>query len=321
METQPARQSYPELIEKLRRSGLALNGGYEYRDRIGREWDGVKVLDYLAGRYAHSSRDRWRERIENGEISLDGLKASPNVILKQGQQISWHRPPWEEPNAPLAFAVLHEDEDVLAVAKPSGLPTLPGGGFLDHTLLALVRRPYPEAVPIHRLGRGTSGVVLFARTQEARSILCEAMRRKEMGKVYRALATGIPPDEHFVIRARIGPMPHPLLGTIHAVNPGGKQAVTLFRVLSRRADTSVVEARIETGRPHQIRIHLAAAGHPLAGDPVYAPGGGIKEPARALPGDCGYLLHAQCIRFRHPRTGEPVEVFCSPPPPLSIDGG
>lgn len=298
---------------------MALNGGFAYRDRISCGAAGVKVLDYLAGRYAHSSRDQWRERIENGEISLDGLKTSPEIVLKQGQRLIWHRPPWEEPDVPLAFAVLHEDEDVLGVAKPSGLPTLPGGGFLDHTLLALVKRLYPEAVPIHRLGRGTSGVVLFARIQKARSTLCEAMRRKEIGRVYRALAKGIPPEEHFVIRARIGPVPHPLLGTIHAVNPDGKQAVTHFTVLSRRADTFVVEARIETGRPHQIRIHLAAAGCPLAGDPLYAPGGRIREPAKALPGDCGYFLHAQCIRFRHPRTGDPVEVFCSPPPPLRID--
>jgi 23S rRNA pseudouridine1911/1915/1917 synthase len=275
------------------------------------------VLAYLAGRYGHSSRTEWRERLEAGEVLLDGKPAPAHAILKGGQWLVWRRPPWNEPDVPLAFSILHEDRDILAVAKPRGLPTLPAGGFLEHTLLALVRKSRPEAVPVHRLGRGTSGVVLFARTASARSALCAALRGSELAKTYRALAEGVPPSRDFVIDTRIGPVFHPKLKTVHAACPGGKPAVSRVKVLEPRAGTSLLEVRIETGRPHQIRIHLAAAGYPLVGDPLYAAGGGIKD-FEKLPGDAGYLLHALRLRFRHPATGSDFEVECPPPPELEV---
>jgi 23S rRNA pseudouridine1911/1915/1917 synthase len=275
-------------------------------------------LTYLARTYRHSSELEWRNRLQNGGVFLNGREVGPDTVLDRGQWLIWRRPPWLEPDVPLAYAVLYEDEELLAVAKPGGLPTAPGGGFLEHTLLRLVRKHYPEAAPIHRLGRGTSGIVLFARTARARSVLCEAMRRNEVIKIYRALANGIPARDSFFIDTPIGPVPHPKLGTIHAACQDGRYAVSRVSVLERRADASLLEVRIETGRPHQIRIHLAAAGHPLTGDPLYASGGGINESGTALPGDLGYLLHAERICLRHPATGAVVEIWCSPPPELRI---
>jgi 23S rRNA pseudouridine1911/1915/1917 synthase len=295
---------------------VTLNKGYEYRERIDSRSAGLKVLDYLAGNYRHSSTEEWQMRLYNGEISIDKQTVNPEFILKQGHWLVWRRPPWNEPDVPYGYAVLYEDEDLLAVGKPAGLPTIPGGGFLDHTLLTFVRRNAPAATPIHRLGRGTSGIVLFARSRHSRSHLCSAMRQCEVIKIYRALATGSPVKDEFIVQSPIGPVPHPLLGTIHSASPDGKRAISHMRVIERSAKNSILEVRILTGRPHQIRIHLAFAGFPLEGDPLFASGGQLKEPVTALPGDIGYYLHAERLCFRHPSTEIPTEIWCCPPPEL-----
>ena len=214
---------------------------------------------------------------------------------------------------PLSFAVLYEDDDLVAVAKPSGLPTVPAGGFLEHTLLARVRRRYPDAAPAHRLGRGTSGIVLFARSARARAALAAAWRAQRIEKVYHALVDGAPQPPRFSIDTPIGPVPFPRLGSVHAAREDGKPSLSHVRVLERRGDTSLVEITIESGRPHQIRIHLAAAGFPLCGDPFYAPGGLPRLSGDALPGDTGYALHASRLRFTHPADGRYIALECLPP--------
>src|SRR5512145_1275049 len=192
-----------------------VNRGYTYTERIDQRGEGRSVLHHLEVRYPHTSREEWAARLGEGRILLEDRPAEGSERLRRGQCLSWLRPPWEEPTAPLAYAVLLEDEDLLAVAKPSGLPTLPGGGYVEHTLLALVRARHPEASPIHRLGRGTSGVVLFVRTAEAGRTLCGALREHRMVKVYRALVDGSPSEDELTVEVPIGPVPHPLLGTIH----------------------------------------------------------------------------------------------------------
>ncbi len=215
---------------------------------------------------------------------------------------------------PLGFALLYRDADLLAVAKPAGLPTVPSGGYLNHTLLHQVQRRYPEASPLHRLGRGTSGLVLFARTGEARRGLTAAWRRGEVQKVYRALVSGRPDRDAFSVTVPIGRVDHPLLGSVHAATASGRAATSHVRVLGLRGPHSLVEVTIPTGRPHQIRIHLAAAGHPLAGDPLYKVGGGPDPTGR--PGDIGYRLHAHRLSFLHPATGQSLRLECPFPSDL-----
>lgn len=296
----------------------SVNQGFVYSEIVGPRGEGWRVLDYLADRYSHTPRSIWSERLEAGRVFLGERPAMATDELRGGQRLSWHRPPWEEPLVPLTYAVLFEDEDLLAVAKPSGLPTLPGGGYLEHTLLALVRRRCPEASPVHRLGRGTSGVVLFACGAESRRNLCGALREHQMTKIYRALVQGSPALDAFIVDTPIGSIPHPYLGSIHAANPQGKPSRSHVRVLERREADSLVDVRIETGRPHQIRIHMASCGHPLAGDPLYIPGGGLRESQVALPGDEGYLLHAMKVTLLHPRSGASLTIECQPPPALRL---
>jgi len=293
------------------------NGGFRYREQIRSADAGRTVLAHLTLRYPLASAAAWQQRIDSGQVLLGDAPARGEDLLRAGQQLTWVRPPWLEPEVPLATAILYEDEDLLAVAKPSGLPTLPGGGeFLEHTLLALVRRRHPEANPMHRLGRGTSGILLFAPTARATKPLQAAFQAEATRKVYRTLCSGHPGAQPFAITTPIGEVPYAPLGRLHAAQADGRPSESRVTVLERRGDATLLDVEICTGRPHQIRIHLAWAGHPLVGDPLYGLGGVPLPGTRALPGDPGYLLHAHLLELGHPRTGERLSLTCQPPPPL-----
>jgi 23S rRNA pseudouridine1911/1915/1917 synthase len=290
-----------------------VNRGYTYVERLPREAAGRALVDWLAARHTHSDTATWRQRIERGEVSLDGRMASAGEPLRAGSALAWRRPPWDEPAVPLSFAVLHRDPDLLAVAKPRGLPSVPNGGFLEHTLLHRVRRLHPEAVPMHRLGRGTSGLTLFTRSEHARRSIQAAWRSGGVEKTYLALARGHP-HQAFSVDAAIGPMPHPRLGSVHAASATGRPALSHVRLVEPRGEAALVAVTIATGRPHQIRIHLAVAGHPLVGDPLYESGGTPRPDA--LPGEGGYWLHAWQLALTHPGNGRTLKLECAPPPLL-----
>lgn len=298
-----------------------LNQGWTYSDRIGRPDAGCHALDFYCQRYPHSSRDQWLARFTAGYICLADRPLAPETRLAAGDRLEYRRPPWHEPDAPAGFVLLYEDADLVAVGKPSGLPVLPGGDFLHNTLLFRVRQRYADApAPLHRLGRATSGLVLFARTLRARRLLSAAFRQGGLRKFYRALVQGAPPEDRFSLRVPIGRRPYPPLGHLHMADPDGKPSLSHCRVLRRSSDGthSLVEVEIPTGRPHQIRIHLAAAGHPLVGDPLYAAGGQphpLDGGPPPLPGDGGYALHALTLHCDHP-AGHRLTLHCPPPPLL-----
>jgi 23S rRNA pseudouridine1911/1915/1917 synthase len=302
------------------------NRGFSYPNLISPADEGLTVTAFYSSRYPHSTEAEWRRRIEAGQVLLNGLPASPGDILTRGDALLYHRLPWEEPEAPRDFATLVEDEDVLVLAKPSGLPVLPGGFFLENTLLYLVRQRYGAGCsPLHRLGRGTSGAILFTRNRPAARSLAKAMFERRIVKVYLALASGTAMPDAFTVDAPIGPVPHKLPTTVNAYRPDGRPSISHVRVIRRLPDenASILEVTIPTGRPHQIRIHLSYAGYPLLGDPLYQAGGtpradGVDDDWTTTPGATGYLLHSWKIRFPHPVRSEDVEVVCPPPSALPM---
>jgi 23S rRNA pseudouridine1911/1915/1917 synthase len=297
------------------------NSGYSYPDRILKSDEGVSVAAFYTVHYTHSTEEAWRQRIRAGQTFLNGRQALPDELLTRGDRLTYARLPWEEPEAPTDFGTLFEDDDVLALAKPSGLPVLPGGFFLENTLLYLVRQRYGSGCsPLHRLGRGTSGAILFTRNPRAARLLTTAMKERRIHKVYLALAYGTVMPDTFTVDAPIGPVPYRRPATVHAYRPDGRPSISHVRVIRRllEENATLLEVTIPTGRPHQIRIHLSYAGFPLAGDPLYQVGGipradAIDDEWAALPGATGYLLHSWKIRFPHPARDEDVEVVCPLP--------
>ncbi|MGE5646460.1 MAG: RluA family pseudouridine synthase [Acidobacteriota bacterium] len=290
-----------------------LNRGYAYTTTISGKHHGQTLLSHLASLYTHSTPQGWQQKLNNGEVTLNGVIATGSESVAAGQILVWNRPPWIEPDAPRHFEVLFEDHHLLAVNKPSGLPTLPGGGFLENTLLRLVQKRTANANPVHRLGRGTSGIVLFAKTAEAASRLFANWNTPGIQKIYRALAQNVAQHDAYEILTPIGLVPHPRIGSVWAADPGGKPSKSLAKVISRAAGTTTFEMSLNSGRPHQIRIHLASIGHPLVGDPLYGLTGRPLEDLPGLPGDGGYLLHAQFLRFNHPITGEQIKLEAALP--------
>lgn len=300
----------------------ALNGGHTYRDRVDAACASTAL--FYAARHPHSPLAVWRARLAAGEIWRNGQPLSGDTPLQGGDQLSWHRPPWQEGAVPARWRVVHDDGDLQVIDKPAGLPVLPAGGWLEHTVLRLLERRHKGDLrgvprPVHRLGRFTSGLLVCARQKASRRWLSARLRdstaaleevseRARCRKEYEALLVpgGLPaalePGESLLLATPIGRRPHPLLGLIWCAaleeHKGDLPARSTLTLLERGTEGDRVEVAIASGRPHQIRIHCAAIGAPLLGDPLYLPGGLAR--ADSLPGEGGYQLRARRLSLPGP---------------------
>ena len=288
------------------------NNGWIYRTRVAADAAGASVLAFHVARYRHSDELTWRAAIDVGRVLVNGRRVPPEQLLAAGDELEFHRPPWREPEAPESFSVAFEDEHVLVVVKPANLQVLPAGPFSARTLLTLVRSSdaqRSEAAPVHRLGRGTSGLIAFGKTALGRSSLSRQLREFTLGKTYFAWVAGARLPTSFAARQPIARVPHGPL-TIHAAAPHGRASLTRVRVLRRTPERTLVAAQPITGRPDQIRIHLAAAGAPIVGDPLFGAGGVPKSDA--TPGAGGYLLHSAGLSFDDPQSGARIRLRSRP---------
>ncbi len=296
---------------------MKLNQGYRYRHVLCPKATGQSTLAFLVKTFSHSKQAEWQSRLDAGELALDGKTATGTESLRAGSVLIWNRPAWLEEETPQQFTVIYQDEQLLAVNKPSGLPTIPGAGFYLNTLLSLVRTNFSTARPLHRLGRATSGLVLFALDTQTASTISQDWAK--VRKQYQALSTLVASQESYDIRSPIGEIDHPRLGKLYAASESGKAARSVARTLQRRSDSTVFEVDLHTGRPHQIRIHLAFIGHPLLGDTLYAAGGQPRIDQPGLPGDAGYWLHAKRLVFEHPVSKDLLDIGAPLPDCLRIE--
>lgn len=293
---------------------MSTNSGHVYRACVQPDGAGLSVLDFYVARFLHIGREGWEAMLAQGRVIRNGSVAQGAETLRSGDVLEYVRPPWCEPEVDLRFNVVFEDEHVLAVDKPAGLQVLPAGMFFEHTLLWQVRRSAKsraESSPLHRLGRGTSGLILFGKTSVARAKLARQLREFEFGKTYLGWVQGTRLPDGCIARHRMERVAHGPLW-IHVASQQGKSAVTRVRVLRRdpACERSLVAAQPITGRPDQIRVHLAALGAPLVGDPLFGPGG--VAISSAPPGAGGYRLHAAALSFRHPLTRAWIKLRCLP---------
>ncbi len=277
-------------------------------------------IDLVIARRAGVTRAVARSAVEGGSITVGGATVKPGHRLAVGESVAGEVvvPPERLPQPEdIPVVIRHEDEAVLVVSKPAGLVTHPvrghQGGTLVNALLNL-GRPLSQVDPlrpgiVHRLDKDTSGLLVIAKDDATQLFLREAMKKRRIERRYYALVRGVP-TEAGSVEAPIGR--HPRYLSLMAVAPEGRPAVTHYRVLDSTDRVALVDVRLETGRTHQIRVHLAHIGHPVLGDRVY---GGVSDLSRSVGLERPFL-HAYRLAFPTPAGGR-IEVSDGLPPDLT----
>jgi len=271
---------------------------------------GLRLDVYLAKEQVAPSRSFIQRLIEDGAVRVNGrVEIKPSYRVRASDAIEVSLPPPEDvsacvPPEDIAIAVLYEDDDLLVVDKPRGMTVHPGAGRTTGTLVnALLGRqmnlsgiggPLRPGI-VHRLDRNTTGVMIVAKTDQAHLRLAADLAAHRVGRHYLALVRGNIVENEGVVDAPIGR--HAVDRKRQAVVVGGRRAVTHFRTLERFGDYTLIEATLETGRTHQIRVHMQYIGRPVAGDPVY---GGVRDEL----GLAAQALHSAKVEFTHPATGQ-----------------
>ncbi|MGQ9666781.1 MAG: RluA family pseudouridine synthase [Anaerolineae bacterium] len=291
---------------------------------------GMRLDKFLAVRLRDVSRARIQQWIEEGHVTVNGRPARPSTRLDAGQAVRVLILPPAESRIlpePIPLDILYEDEALLVINKPAGMVVHPAAGHTSGTLVNALLARFPEWAAldwweseedeeeageefprpgiVHRLDKDTSGLLVVAKTAEARRALQAQFQARQVGKTYLALVHGMPSAPAGLIDAPLGRDPRQRKRM--AVVSDGRPAVTAYRVLEPLGEYALLEVMPKTGRTHQIRVHLAFIGHPVVGDEVY----GRRRGRLSCPRQ---FLHAAQLAFRHPITGQLLE-FSAPLPP------
>ena len=278
---------------------------------------GARLDAFLAARLPDLTRSAAARLIEGGLVTVDGKPAGKSARLTGGETVSVTLPQAEEPEArpqDIPLEVVYEDADVIVVNKPVGMVVHPAPGHPDGTLVNALLHHCAGSLSgiggqlrpgiVHRIDRDTSGLIIAAKNDAAHAFLSAQLSGHTLARTYECLVTGSLKQDSGTVDAPIGR--HPTDRKKMAVVSNGRRAVTHWEVVARYPGATHVRCRLETGRTHQIRVHMAYLGHPILGDTVY----GAKKPVPGLTGQC---LHATGLRFIHPRTREIVELTCPLP--------
>ena len=281
------------------------------------EHAGVRLDAFLSADGA-LTRSQAARLIAEGRVRVNGKPAAKSARLSGGETVTVDVPQLRETALPpqnIPLDVVYEDDDVIVVNKPTGLVVHPAPGHPDGTLVNALLHHCGDSLSgiggekrpgiVHRIDRDTSGLIIAAKNDAAHLALSAQLKDHSLSRTYECLVTGNMKQDSGTVDAPIGRSSADRKKM--AVVPTGRRAVTHWEVIARYPGVTHLRCRLETGRTHQIRVHMAYIGHPLLGDTVY----GAKKPVPGLTGQC---LHATGLRFVHPRTGEPVELHCPLPP-------
>lgn len=280
---------------------------------------GLRIDKYLSSVNEQLSRSYIQKLLKSGLVLVDGKPVKASYQVDEGDVISLDIPEAVEPEIEpedMDLDILYEDQDVILVNKPKGMVVHPAAGHYSHTLVNGLMYHCKDQLSgingvmrpgiVHRIDMDTTGVIIACKNDMAHNSIAAQLKEHSITRRYQAIVHGVLKDDTGTIEGPIGR--HPTDRKKMSINyNNGKNAVTHYKVLKRFRQYTHVECRLETGRTHQIRVHMASIGHPLLGDLVYGPG---KCP---IPGLHGQTLHAGILGFIHPRTGEYME-FTAPLP-------
>ena len=285
---------------------------------------GQRFDQILPGMFQGYSRAHLAGEVKSGRIRLDGREVPPRTRVRGGEEVEWNRveaPILGDRPQSMDLDVVFEDADLLVIDKPAGLVVHPGAGNRDGTLLNVLLShdpklaQLPRAGIVHRLDKDTSGLLVVARTLPAQTALVAMLAARDVHRRYAAIVNGVPVAGGTVD----APLDrHPTDRLRRAVREGGRPAVTHYRVREKFRAHALLQCELESGRTHQIRVHMAHAGWPLVGDPLYGrglrlPRGATSALADALRGFKRQALHAEHLAFAHPVTGEVLAFGAEPP--------
>ena len=274
---------------------------------------GERIDKFLSDSLPDVSRSYIQKLIKDGQVTVNQKTVKSNYKLNAGDLLSMEEPELQEPDIEaedIPLDILYEDSDLLIINKPKGMVVHPSAGHYSGTLVNALMHYCKEDLSgingvlrpgiVHRIDMDTTGSLIVCKNDFTHNHIAEQLKVHSITRVYHAIVHGILKDDEGTINAPIGR--HPIDRKKMSINhKNGKEAVTHYKVLKRFKNFTYIECRLETGRTHQIRVHMSSISHPLLGDAVYGP---VKSPYKLQ----GQTLHAKTIGITHPRTGEYLEV-------------